>query len=223
MQKIIIVGNGIAAKILYGYIKNDKRYKVIAFSVDYKYINQSKLFGLDVVDLNKLKDLYSVNGYKLILGVGYNNINKDREDIFKRVKNFGYRVETYIHLDARIYNENCIGEGSIIFANSVVEPYSTIGKNSVIWANCTIAHHSSIEDNCWIASGSVIAGEAKIKSNCFLGVNSTVVNKVVVDKFNIIGAHAMVSKNTKENEVYLARSGEKHRFGASDYVHYFGI
>ncbi len=223
MQKIIIIGNSIAAEILYGYLKEDHRYTVLAFSVDKKYITDTKLFDLDIIDLNKLKDIYSVDEYKVVLGMGYNNINKDREKIFKKIKTLGYTVETYIHKDAKIFNDNNIGEGSIVLANSIVEPYATIGKNSVIWANCTIAHHSIIEDNCWIASGTVIAGEARIKSNCFLGVNSTIVNKIILEVFNIIGAHALVSKSTKPNEVYLSRSAEKHRFESADYAKYFGI
>jgi sugar O-acyltransferase (sialic acid O-acetyltransferase NeuD family) len=223
MQKIIIVGNGIAAEILYGYLKYDDRYDLVTFSVDKKYINKDKLFDLEVEDLNEIKSKYSASDYKIILGIGYSDINKDREKIFKRIKQDGYEIETYIHKDAKVFNDGNIGEGSIVLANSTVEPHSKIGKNSVIWANCTIGHHSVIEDNCWIASGSVIAGEAIVKNNCFLGVNTTIVNKVTIDKFNIVGANSMISKNTKENEVYLSRSAEKHRFGSTDYAKFFGI
>ncbi len=55
MQKIIIVGNGIAAEILYGYLKYDDRYDLVTFSVDKKYINKDKLFDLEVEDLNEIK------------------------------------------------------------------------------------------------------------------------------------------------------------------------
>jgi sugar O-acyltransferase (sialic acid O-acetyltransferase NeuD family) len=223
MQKIIIVGNSNAAKILYRYLMDDNRYGVIAFSTDKEYISEDKLFGIDVIDLNVLKEKYSTSEYKIILGMGYRNINKEREEVFLRVKELEYSIDTYIHKDAMIFNETDIGEGSIVLANTVVEPYTKIGRNSIVWASCTIGHHSTVEDNCWIASGSVIAGEATIKNNCFLGVNSTIVNKVIVDEYNIVGAHAMVSKNTKKNEVYLARSAEKHRFGAEDYAQNFGI
>jgi sugar O-acyltransferase (sialic acid O-acetyltransferase NeuD family) len=223
MQKIIIIGNAIAAEILYGYLKNDMRYEVVAFSANKQYLSEKQLFNIDVVDFEILKEKYSINEYKIILGMGYSNLSKDRTKMFQKVKELGYEIETYLHPDAKIYNENNIGEGSIVLANSVIEPYSIVGINSVIWANCTIAHHSVIEDNCWIASGSVIAGEAKIKSNCFLGVNATIVDKIIVESFNIVGANTMISKNTKPNEVYLSRNGEKHRFGANDYVQYFGV
>ena len=223
MQKLIIIGNSTAAKILYGYLKDDKRYKIVAFSVNKQFITDKKLFNVDVIDIELLNDKYHVKEHKIILGLGYNNINKDREEMFQKVSKLGYLIETYIHPDAKVFNEFNIGKGSIVLPNSVIEPYSQIGKNSVIWANCTVAHHSIIEDNCWIASGCVIAGEATIKNNSFLGVNSTVVNKIIIESFNIIGANTMISKNTKPNEVYLSRSGEKHRFNAGDYAQYLGI
>jgi sugar O-acyltransferase (sialic acid O-acetyltransferase NeuD family) len=220
-KKIIIVGSSITAQILYSYITDDNRYFVECFCVNDKYIKENSLFGKKVVALEKLLDYYSPNNFEVLVAMGYNNLNQDRENVFNAIKNFGFTVLTYIHKDAKVYNKNDIGEGSLILANSVIEPFSSIGKNSFIWSNCTIGHHSTLENNCWIASGSTIAGEAKIGSNTFVGVGVTVVNQVKVEKMNIIGAHVLISSNTKENEVFLARAGEKHRFPALDYAKYF--
>ena len=223
MQKIIIIGNAIAAEVLYGFLKSDKRYDVVAFCVDRQYITEQQVFSIQVIELENLQERFSTDEYKLIIGMGYNNINIDRAEMFDRVTLLGYEVETYIHPEAKVIGDNKIGKGCIILANSVIEPFVSIGNNSVVWSNCTVAHHAVIENNCWIASGCVIAGEAKIKANCFLGVNSTVVNNVVVEEYNIVGANTLISKNTKTNEVYLARSGEKHRFPAKDYANFLGV
>lgn len=220
-EKIIIIGNSITAEILYKYISTDKRYQIECFSVDKSYIKDSLLFDIKVVPLEELSKKYSPLEYKVILAMGYNNVNQDRENMYQRVKSLGYEIITYIHQDARVYNDYNIGEGSIVLSNSVIEPFAKIGRNSFIWANCTIAHHAIVEDNCWVASGSTIAGEAKIGSNTFIGVGVTIVNQAVVERLNIIGANVLISSSTKENEVYLARSGEKHRFPAVDYAKYF--
>ena len=223
MQKLIIAGNGITAEIIYDYIKNDNRYEVSAFCADKEYITDRKLFNLDVIDIETVKDKYSVDDYKFIIALGYNNVNKDRMNVFNRILDFGDSIETYIHPDAKIYTDNEIGTGTIILPGAVVEPYAKIGSNTVVWANALVAHHAVVSDNCWIASGTVIAGQAEVRSNCFLGVNSTIVNKVVLEEYNIIGANTMILKNTKPNEVYLSRGGEKHRFNSDDYSKYFGI
>ena len=223
MKKVILIGNSITAEILYKYLENDNRYEVVAFAIEKEFIKNNKLFDKDVIDINELKNKFDINTYSIIMAIGYNELNKVREKLFKLVKGFGYEVETYIHPDAKIYSDFDIGEGSMILANSTVEPFAKIGKNSVIWANCVIAHHSNIGDNCWIASGTVIAGNAKVGNNSFIGVNVTIVDKVAVGDFNIIGAGAMISKNTKENEVYIIGNASKHRFDAINYDKYFGI
>jgi len=221
MKKIIIIGNEIGAKTLYGYLHNDSRYKIVAFSVDKEYIKENDIMNVPVVAIENLQMKYPNNEYSIILGIGYKNLNKNREDMFNRIKEMGYIIETYIHPSAVILNDNNIGEGSMIFAGAVIEPHTKIGNNSLIWANCVIAHNAEIADNAWIASNSIISGEAKIHNNTFIGVNCTISNNVIIAERNIIGAATFISKSTQPNEVYLSRMGEKHRFDAENYSKYF--
>jgi len=223
MKRIILIGNGITAEILYKYLEFDNRYEVVAFAVEKKFIKENYLFNKEVIDIEKLPDKFDKNSYSVIMAIGYSELNRTRERLFSIIKDFGYQIERYIHPDAKVFNGYDIGEGSIVLANSTIEPFAKIGKNSVIWTNCVVAHHSKIGDNCWIASGSVISGNAKVENNSFLGVNSTIIDNIRVAEFNIIGAGAMVSKNTKTKEVYLIGNASKHRFDAINYVKYFGI
>jgi len=221
MQKIVIIGNSISADIMYAYLKKDERYHVVAFAVDREFIKEKNKFELPVVELNKLSTMYSTLEHKIILAVGYNKINKVRAEIFNRIRDMGYVMETYIHPKAQIYTDIKIGDGSVILGGSIIEPYATIGENSIIWANCVIGHHSKVGNNCWIASGTVVAGEATVGNNSFLGVNATVSNQVNVGAFNIVGGNTAIHRNTKDNEVYLSSHGEKHRFSATDYDQYY--
>ena len=221
MQKIIIVGNSIAADIDYGFLEQDKRYEVVCFAVDKKYIDGKSKFGLDELDINLLKSRYNCEEHKVVLGVGYNNLNQNREVIYNRIKNLGYEIETYIHPSAVVHENVSIGEGSMVLSNSVVEPFAKIGVNSFIWSYCTIAHHSEVQSHCWIASNTVLSGEATIKGFSFVGVNCTIVNKVTVESLNIIGAGSLITKNTKPKEVFLTRNAEKHRFDSINYAKYF--
>jgi len=221
MQKIIIIGNGISAEILYKYLSSDERYQVHAFAADGEYIQEKQKLGLPVEDLDTLTKAYSPKEYDVLLAVGYKKINGIRQEMYHKVKSLGYKVVTYIHPSANIFNDFDIGEGSVILPGTTVEPFVKIGINTVVWANCVIGHHAEVGDNCWVASGTVIAGQAKIGNNSFLGVNVTVSNQVSVGAFNIIGGNTAIHKNTKENEVFLSAQGEKHRFSASDYDTFF--
>ena len=173
------------------------------------------------MELNTLPVKFPAKDYKVVLGIGYSNLNQNREAIFNRIKSMGYTLETYIHPSAVVHYGATIGEGSMVLSNSVVEPFAEIGCNSLIWSNCTIAHHSKVHSHCWIASNTVLSGEASIKDLSFIGVGCTIVNKVTVEKLNIIGAGSLITKNTRPEEVFLSRNAEKHRFDAINYAQYF--
>jgi len=221
MQKIIIVGNAIAADIIFTYLQQDERYEVVCFSVDKDYITEVLLHELPVIPPEALSERFNPQTHRVLMALGYNNLNRTREMMFNRVKAMGYTVETYIHPDANVYNGGKIGEGSIIMANTTVEVFAELGNNSVVWANCVIGHHAVVGDNCWIASGAVLAGEATVGLNGFVGVNATIANQVNVADFNIIGANTAIHKHTKDNQVYLSSHGEKIRFNAEQYAEYF--
>jgi len=125
--------------------------------------------------------------------------------------------------EARVHSRIPLGEGCVVLPGAVIEPFVTVGANAMVWANVTLAHHCSVAEHCWIASGSVVSGQARVLRNTFVGVNATIVNAIRVAEYNIIGAAAMVSKDTKPNSVHLSRSAEPLRYSSDDYVKYFGV
>ena len=54
-------------------------------------------------------------------------------------------------------------------------------------------------------------------------MNATIVNDITVGEYNVVGAAALISKDTKPHTVHLARSGEPFRYSSDDYVKYFKI
>ena len=220
-QSVVIVGNSIAAEVMHQLITNDNRYEVKAFASDSEYISVDTINGIPVVDIGNLSKKFDMSNVSLILAVGYRDLNKVRENLFNRLKSMGFTIETYVHPEAKLLSSIPVGEGSVIMPNAVIEPFVSIGTNTVVWSNCLIGHHSTLEKNCWIAASNVLAGEVTIKDNCFLGVGVVVSYKVTIQRNNIIGAGSLVSRCTKENEVYLSRSGEKHRFDSQNYAKYY--
>jgi len=223
MKKIILAGNAITADILYSYLLKEKRYKVVALTVDDKFIEKGGIAGLETLPVSRLVEEKNPQDHCVIMAMGYNDLNQSRESMFNRLKKMGYHIETYIHPDAQVYTEYPIGDGSVVLPSAVLEPHVRLGANSMVWCNVTLAHHSRVADHCWIASGTVISGQASIERNSFIGVNATVINEVVVGEYNIIGGGALITKNTRPGTVHLARSGEEHRFSSQDYEKYFGV
>lgn len=223
MKNIILAGNAVTAEILHSYLSKDKRYNVVAATVDDGFANKGGVKGLETIPFSALKSKHDPKNCAIVMAMGYNDINRSRESMFNRLKEMGYQIESYIHPASQIHTDHPLGEGCVVLPSAVIEPHVQVGKNSMIWAHVTLAHHSSVADHCWIASGAVISGQARIERNAFIGVNATVVNEVTVAEYTIVGAGALITKNTKPSSVHLARSAETLRYSSQDYVKYFGV
>lgn len=223
MTKVILAGNAITAEILYSYLRSDSRYEVAGLTVDDEFVAQGGVAGLAAVGLSQVREAFPPQACRVVMAVGYNDLNRVRESLFLRLKAMGYAVETYIHPAAQIYSDHPPGEGCVVLPSAVIEPHARLGANTMVWSNVTVAHHSRVAEHCWIAAGTVISGQASVSRNSFIGVNATVVNEVTVGEYNIVGAGALITKDTKPHTVHLARSAEPFRYSSEDYVKYFGI
>lgn len=221
MKKVLLAGNSVTAEILVGYLRRDSRYAVLACVVDDEYVGVGGVDGLSTLRISQLSEKYPPEEVSLIMAVGYNDLNRGRENMFNRLKDMGYAIETYVHPDARIYTDHPVGEGSVIFPGAVIEPHARVGADTLVWCGVVVAHHARVADHCWVAANSVISGQATVERNSFIGVSATVVNNVTVGEFNIIGAAALITKDTSSGSVYLARSAEPLRYSAEDYVKHF--
>ncbi len=222
-QEIILAGNAITAQILYSYLAADTRYRVVGVTVDDEFVSSGSVGDFKAVPMSGVAAACPPGKCRVVMAIGYNNLNRVRESVFDRLKGMGYTIETYVHPEARLHSQVPLGEGCVILPGAVIEPFVTVGANTMVWANVTLAHHCSVAEHCWIASGSVVSGQARVLRNTFVGVNATIVNAITVAEYNIIGAAAMVSKDTKPNSVHLSRSAEPLRYSSDDYVKYFGV
>lgn len=223
MKKVVLAGNAVTAEILNSYLCSDNRYEVAGLTVDDEHIDKGGIEGITTVGLSRLQATFPADEFSVVMAVGYNDLNRVRESIFKRLKDMGYTIEAYVHPDARVYTDHPPGEGCVILPSAVVEPHARVGANTMIWCNVTIAHHSHVDENCWVAAGTVLSGQARVLRNSFVGVNATVVNEITVSEYNIIGAGALITRDTRPNSVHLARSAEPFRYSSEDYVKHFGI
>lgn len=223
MKNVLLAGNSVTADILCSYLSRDPRYSIAALTVDDDFVEQGGVAGQRGVRMSEIAGVCPPATHSVIMAVGYNDLNRTRAAMFERLKAMGYRIETYIHPDARVYTGHAIGEGSVVLPGAVIEPHARVGANTMVWSNVTLAHHSSVDDHCWIAAGTVVSGQAKVQRNTFLGVGSTVVNAITVGEFNVVGAGALISRDTKPHSVHLARSAEPFRYSSEDYVKHFGI
>jgi acetyltransferase-like isoleucine patch superfamily enzyme len=83
-----------------------------------------------------------------------------------------------------------------------------IGNNVTLWSGSHIGHDSVIEDHCFIAPCVVISGHVHIHKYCFIGVNATLRNSITIAPETLIGAGAVITKDTVEKGVYVPQRAQ---------------
>jgi len=206
-KKIVIFGIGDNAELAKFYFETDSEYEVVAFCVDEKYKESEEFKGLPIVEFERLLDKYPPQQYALFIAIGYTDMNTARELKYTQAKEMGYSFANYISSRATVLTDN-IGDNNFILEDNTIQPFVCIGNNNVIWSGNHIGHHGTIGNHCFITSQVTISGRVNIKDNCFLGVNSTFRDHITIGYKTLVGAHAWISKDTKDFDVYVPRSTE---------------
>jgi len=207
-KKLIIVGSGETGLIAYEYFQFDSEYDVVAFSINEKYIHETKVNELPVVALENLENIYSPSEYEVYVAISSSKLNRNRINVYNDVKTKGYKCASYVSSKAFVWRNVEIGENSFIFEDNTLQPFVKIGNNVTLWSGNHIGHNTIIKDNCFITSHCVISGFCEVGENSFLGVNCTIEDNTKIEKDNFIGAGTLIQKNTNEKEFYQLKQTE---------------
>ncbi len=208
LDKVLIFGTGLIAEVVQFYLKKDSPYEVVAFTADRQFVKEKEFQGLPLVPFDEVQKFYPPNEYAMFIAVGYTKVNKVRAQKYNEAKGKGYKLVTYVNSRTVHWGDTKIGDNCFIFENQTIQPFVSIGNDVIIWSGNHIGHHSSIGDHCFISSHVVISGSVKIEPYCFIGVNATIRDGVTIARENVIGAGALILKNTKEKNVYIGKTAE---------------
>ncbi len=202
-EKLLIIGDGETGEIAYEYFSLEKKYNIAAFSAERNFIKNKKLFGLPVIPLEELEKLFSPQDYKVFVAVSFSQLNRVRTRLFNLAKEKGYSFCSYVSPKAFVGENVEFGDNCFIFENVTLQRKVKLGNNVTVWSGSFVGHHSIIRDNCFIASQVAISGSCEIGENCFLGVNCCTIDNIKIAKDCVIGAGAVLIKNTIEGRIYV--------------------
>jgi sugar O-acyltransferase (sialic acid O-acetyltransferase NeuD family) len=203
MEEIVIFGLGDIAQIANYYFKIDSNFKVVAFTVDREFIEESVFEGLPVVPFDEILIKYPPSNFKLFIAVSYANLNKVREKKYNESKKMGYELVSYVSSKCTYLTPFEHGDNCFIFEDNTIQPFVKIGNNVTLWSGNHIGHHSIVHDHNFISSHVVVSGHCVINSNSFIGVNASIGHQVEIGRENIIGAGSIITKSTNNFEVYV--------------------
>jgi sugar O-acyltransferase (sialic acid O-acetyltransferase NeuD family) len=203
MSKLVIFGAGDIAKLAHYYFTRDTEHEVVAFAVDPEYLEGDTFLGLPLLNFNEIIDHYPPENYKLFVALSYAKMNQVRAQKYYRAKELGYDLVSYVSSKCSFLTDYPVGENCFILEDNTIQPFVKIGNNVTLWSGNHIGHDSIIEDHCFIASHIVVSGFVHVGQYCFIGVNATLRDSITIAPETLIGAGAVIMKDTLEKGVYL--------------------
>jgi sugar O-acyltransferase (sialic acid O-acetyltransferase NeuD family) len=202
-ERVVIVGTGEQAEIAFEYFMNDSPHKVVGFTTEPKFVEGSTLQGLPVVPLDHLTEAWPPAEYRAFVAVSATHLNRLRRRLYEAVKAAGYSCVSYVSSHAFVWHNVEIGENSFVFENNVLQHKVRVGNNVVLWSGNHVGHRTVIEDDCFVTSHVVISGFCRVGRWSYLGVNSTFRDELSVAEDCVVGAGAVVVKDTDARQVYV--------------------
>ena len=208
MARVVIFGAGDIARLAHVYFTRDSQHDVVAFTVDRAFRKADELLGLPVVDFEDIGGRYPPSEYAMFVAIAYGRMNRDRAETYERARGLGYTLVSYISSKCTFLTDEPVGDNCFILEDNTIQPFVKIGSNITMWSGNHIGHDSVIEDHCFIASHVVVSGHVRVGAYSFIGVNATLRNSIALAPQTLVGAGAVIMKNTVAKGVYLAPRAE---------------
>lgn len=208
MAKLVIFGAGDIARLAHYYFTRDSEHDIAAFTVDGKFRQTDTFQDLPLVPFEEVSNTYPPGEYKMFVALSYARMNKLREEKYRQAKAKGYELVSYVSRRCTFLTDNPTGDNCFILEDNTIQPFVKIGNNVTLWSGNHIGHDAVIEDHCFLASHIVVSGYVRIGNNCFIGVNATLRNSITIAPETLIGAGAVIMKDTVPKGVYLPQRSE---------------
>ena len=217
-MKTIIYGNGSMARIVYSYARHSKN--ICGFTVDDVCIsNNSNTFcGLPLIPFNSVTSFFKPSEYKMIIAVGFIEMNELRDKKYAEAKEKGFLFDSYIHPSVIVHDDVSFGDNCIILDYVSIHPGCRVGNSTFISSNVNIGHDCNIGPSNWINGGVMVAGGCDIGKGCFFGVNSSVGQGVRMGARNFVAANTLINKDTKDDEVFVSEPGQLFRLKSKSFL-----
>lgn len=208
MARLVVFGSGDIARLAHYYFTRDSEHKVAAFTVDREYRQGDTFLDLPLVPFEEVAKHFPPAEYQMFVALSYSRMNKLREEKYYQAKRSGYELASYVSSRCSFLTDHSVGDNCFILEDNTIQPFVKIGNNVTLWSGNHIGHDTVIEDHCFLASHIVVSGNVRIRHNCFIGVNATLRNSITIAPETLIGAGAIIMKDTVEKGVYLPQRAE---------------
>ena len=205
-KQYVVIGAGGHAKVVVDLLRKNEK-KIWGLTDAVRSVGETCL-GVPVLGKDDVLSQLRKEGIGYAaMGIGHVGKPSIRNRVFLIAKELGYVFPVIIHPTACLAGVVQIGDGSIVCAQSVINPEAQIGQLCIINTAAVVEHEVVIEDGVHIAPHATILGEACIGENTFIGANSVILQGVHIGSNCIIGAGSVVLHDVPDHCVVVGVPG----------------
>jgi sugar O-acyltransferase (sialic acid O-acetyltransferase NeuD family) len=208
MSKLVLFGNGRGASVAHRFLAHDTPHEIVAFTVDERFITEPSYRGLPLVPFEEVQQRYPPDDYRMLILLGYQQMNGLRAAKYDEAKAKGYTLESYVASDIFRVEPIAVGENCFIMDNQSISLDVRIGNNVVMWSSNHLGDGTRVGDHAWISSHVAVAADVTIGERAFLGVGATVTGRVTVGREGFVGAAVLVSSDVADGAVRVAAQAD---------------
>jgi sugar O-acyltransferase (sialic acid O-acetyltransferase NeuD family) len=141
---------------------------------------------------------------EVILAIGDNRAR------FQLAASISLPFATIVHPFAWVARDVKLGEGTVVFAGTVLQPAVRIGRHCVLNTSCSVDHDCTLDDFSQVAPGARLAGAVTVCEGAYIGMGACVIQALNVGAWSVVGAGAAVVRDVVPDTVVKgvpARSG----------------
>ena len=199
MKRLLIFGAGGHAKVAFDCAVCMQKYSTIDFMVDGDLtggIEGHALLSFRDSSTENIKNAYD----EVIVAIGDNRVRLKKSCDFLRE---GIILATLIHPSAIVSQYANVGVGTVVFAQSVINPFARVGNACIINTAAVVEHDCILQDGVHISPGVLMGGNVRIGETSWLCIGSRISNDVEIGSRVVVAAGSVVLHSTP-NDVMVA-------------------
>lgn len=194
-MRIVLIGAGGHGKVVIATARA-AGYEVVRVLDD-----DPGLVGTDFCGLRVEGPILSVIGKPensaVVIGIGDNRVRAGLSAALD------LRFATIVHPFSWLAPDVVLGEGTVVFAGSVVNSNARIGRHCVLNTSCSVDHDSSVGDFGHVAPGARLAGSVVLGEGACAGMGATVLPGVALGAWSMAGAGSVVVRDVPPGAVVM--------------------
>jgi acetyltransferase EpsM len=188
-MKIIIIGYGGHSKVVQDIILSYEGNEIVGF-LDNKYeksfIKENIFYG-PISSHKYFVD--EVPGIRFIVGIGNNHSRKEIVEMLNLEQDYFLSI---IHPSAQVSPSACVGNGTVIMANTVISANTKIGDHVIINTSAVVEHDNKVSDFAHVSPNATLTGNVQLDVGVHIGAGAILIPNVKIGEWAVIGAGATV-------------------------------